>query len=106
MRFIVDEQLSPRVAEWLKSKGYEAEHIRTVEGLQTADKRIAELARRRGAVIVSKDADFLTIIDPDLQLLLVKVGNTQNRILIARLEAEWDRIEVELGMGKAVVELN
>lgn len=108
MRFIVDEQLSPGVAEWLKSKGHEADHIRTLEGLQTTDRRIVDLAVDLNAIIVSKDADFAELLGraaSGLQLVRVRIGNTQNRVLIARLESEWPRIERELAAGARIVEL-
>ena len=55
MRFLVDANLSPRVAARLRSAGHDATHVGDV-GLLTADDQTI-LAHASGA-----DADFVTLI--------------------------------------------
>ncbi len=38
MRFLVDAQLPPRLAEWLRSKGQEADHITELVSDRTSDR--------------------------------------------------------------------
>lgn len=107
MRFLVDAQLPPALAEWLKGKGFEAEHVFDRLGPDRADGFIAEMARAANAIVVSKDADFLSLqVDGRPQVVWVALGNSTNRTLLARFEAEWPRISEALSRGDAVVELD
>lgn len=58
MRFLLDENQSPLIAEVLIRAGHEATHVRDV-GLGSAlDAEILAFAAERGMVIVSADSDF------------------------------------------------
>lgn len=58
MRFLVDANLSPRVARRLSAEGHDAVHVEDV-GLGSADDEvILNRAADAGEVIVSADADF------------------------------------------------
>ncbi|MBV9313192.1 MAG: DUF5615 family PIN-like protein [Pseudonocardia sp.] len=58
MKFLLDQNLSPRVAVLLRAGGLHAEHVRDY-GLQTElDEVILVFARDNGFVLVSEDTDF------------------------------------------------
>lgn len=62
MRFLIDNALSPIVAEGLRQSGHDAVHVRDL-GLAAADDvTIFEHADRDQRVIVSADTDFGTIL--------------------------------------------
>ena len=62
MKFLIDNALSPLVAEGLKYAGYDAIHVRDV-GLQSAeDEVIFEKAYEENRIIISADTDFATIL--------------------------------------------
>lgn len=107
MRFLVDAQLPPKLAAWLKAKGHEAEHVASVLSETAPDVAIFARAKETGAVLVTKDIDFLGLCDQDGAplLLWVGLGNTVNKTLFAHLDREWPRVERELFEGRAVVEL-
>ena len=58
MRFLVDANLSPRVAAGLTSAGFESIHVADVGLLTAADQEILDYAAENELVIVSADTDF------------------------------------------------
>jgi predicted nuclease of predicted toxin-antitoxin system len=107
MRFLIDARLPLRLVAYLRAKGHEAEHVATVLGEWAKDAAIVAHAKTTGAVIVSKDADFMDLLADasDPQLLWVRSGNSTNRLLILLLDRHWPRIEMALRGGQSVVEV-
>ncbi len=63
MRFLIDAQLPPSLARWMASRGHVAEHVARVMTPTVQDSGIVRYAAENGAVIVTKDFDFLTLAD-------------------------------------------
>lgn len=59
-KFLVDENLSPQIAETLRKEGIDAEHIKTSDGigLGASDTDLREFCRTQGRIIVTNDPDF------------------------------------------------
>lgn len=108
MRFLVDAQLPPSLAEWLRRTGHEAEHVEEI-GLRSADNSVIRAyAVRAGSIIVTKDRDFVPAVGEHagvLKIVWIRTGNISNRILLQRVEAAWPSIIAHLEAGARIVEL-
>jgi len=108
MRFLIDNALSPAVAQALNEVGHDATHVRDY-GLQTArDEEVFSRAVEENRVIVSADTDFGTLLalrgvcKPSLILYRRQTGylpEKQVELLLENLE----RIQNSLEKGAVVV---
>ena len=107
MKFIVDAQLPPALAAWLKSKGHDAVAVREIGLREADDNTIWSYARAENAIVVTKDEDFdqLATANPKARVLWVRIGNAVNRVLLARFERAWPEIVSHLEAGAQVVEI-
>ena len=62
MRFLVDENLSPRLASLLEDAGHEANHVAHLGLAAADDATLFEFAENTGAVIISADTDFSAVL--------------------------------------------
>lgn len=107
MHFLVDAQLPPGLAHWLSARGYPSEHVNEL-GLGAApDGEIEARARGTQAVIWSKDAGFADRArqSPGLQVVWLRIGNTTNASLRARLMPLLTVIAAALEDGEIVIEV-
>jgi predicted nuclease of predicted toxin-antitoxin system len=61
LRFLVDAQLPPGLAQRLSAVGHSATHLHDVLPPEAKDADVALEANRRGAILVTKDEDFVDL---------------------------------------------
>jgi len=103
MRFLVDANLSPRVATLLSGEGFESIHVRDVDLLTATDQAILDYAAANGLVIISADSDFGELlavsrgaVRPSVVLLRSAdrlTPDQQAAVLVANLAAVADELK-------------
>lgn len=109
MRFLIDAQLPPLLASHLNSRGHEATHVQDVGLTAASDSRIWDRAVEDGAVLVTKDEDFVTMRALSRRggpaIVWVRSGNTTRRALIALIEGVLPAIVEAIERGETVVQI-
>lgn len=107
MRFLIDNALSPKLAELMRQNGLEAIHVREI-GLQTAsDQVIFAHAEQDGQIIVTADTDFSAILvrlkTRTPSVILFRTSRKQVDYLFELLTWGLQRFKADLDMGCILV---
>src|SRR5438132_11226569 len=108
VNFLVDAQLPPALARWIRSQGHQAEHVFDLGFHRADDPVIWEYALNQSAVIISKDEDFVDhwlLSDRPVPLVWIRKGNCSNRALLAWFEPLWPDAVKRLEQGEKFIEL-
>ena len=110
MTIWVDAQMSPAIAAWLSSNfSVNAIAIRDLGLRDAEDKEIFEAARRENAIVMTKDNDFVLLLDrlgAPPQVVWVTCGNTSNARLKEILTDTLPKALELLNLGEELVEIN
>jgi len=106
----IDAQLSPALANWITEQFTPIQALPVRElGLRNADDReIFVQARSAGAVVMTKDRDFLRLLfeqGPPPQVIWLRVGNSSNQALQAVLLRTLEQALASLRDGEPWVEV-
>ena len=106
MKFLVDQQLPPALADWFKDRGHDAEHTDAIGLGAASDSTIWDYAVRGGFIIVTKDADFasMRLRSGGPQVLWLRIGNASVSVLLAKIDSHWRETLAFLEAGEAIVE--
>jgi len=108
VKFLVDAQLPPALAQWLRDAGHEAQAVREVGLREAEDSAIWQHAQTAGRVIVTKDEDFAQraqSLAAGPVIVWLRIGNTSNAALREWLIPQLPQLVELIGQGYRVVEV-
>jgi predicted nuclease of predicted toxin-antitoxin system len=111
MTIWIDAQLSPFIANWIGVNYPQliAQSLRTLKLEIASDYDIFRKARKANAVIMSKDYDFVKLIElhgTPPQLIWITCGNTSNARLCEILNLLLQQAIDLLNEGESIVEIS
>jgi predicted nuclease of predicted toxin-antitoxin system len=110
MKIWLDAQLSPTLAAWIESTfGVEAKPLRDIGLRDATDREIFRAAQAAGAVVMTKDSDFVTLHDmygSPPRIIWLTCGNTSNRALRELLVRSLPQAIALLVGGEGLVEIS
>jgi len=107
MRFLLDMNLPPVMADWLRSEGHDAVHVRDIGLAHLPDREVFARAAEDGRIVVTFDLDFGEIIGlaratgPGIVLLRLRLA--RQNYLRGRLRTAIAEAAEALQAGATVV---
>jgi predicted nuclease of predicted toxin-antitoxin system len=108
VRFLVDANLPPALAQWLVSEGHEAQHVSELGMEAMPDREIWKRARDLDACVVTKDEDFVLLQAMDREgpaIVWIRIGNAVRSVLLGRLPVIWPSVMWAIDHGEKIVEV-
>lgn len=110
MEIWIDAQLSPAIALWLNQSfpDINARSVRSIGLLSADDETIFLKAREEKAIVVSKDADFVNLLEqlgPPPQIIWITAGNTSNSRMREILTKHMPTIIEMINNGEPLIEI-
>ncbi len=110
MTLWIDAQLSPALARWIAlTFGIQATAVRDLGLRDATDRDIFEAAGKAKAVVLTKDGDFVRLLDrfgPPPQVIWLTCGNTSNAHLQQILVQALPQAVMQLKAGERLVEIS
>ncbi len=97
MRFLVDACADVRVAEWLRTQGYDTVHVRDEQLHRLPDEEVFAKAAREARTLLTFDLDFSEIVSVSgataISVIVCRLADTRAAHVIERLAAVLPRVE-------------
>ena len=107
MRFLLDENISPKTAGYLKELGHEAVHVRDVGLKGAADSEIIGYAKDKGLILITVDRGFGNILDYPPKshpgIIRLKLKYMPSSIVNSVLRSFLLKVELEEIQGNLVI---
>ena len=108
MKFLIDAQLPPAVACWLRDAGHDAQAVRGAGLREAEDDTIWRHALATGVAILTKDEDFpirAQQADTSPVIVWLRIGNTSNHALRLWFMPQLPQILAWIEQGVRVLEI-
>ena len=110
MTIWIDAQLSPALALWIvRTFGVSAVALRDIGLRDATDREIFLAAKQQSTSVMTKDADFVKLLDtlaPPPQVIWITCGNTSNAHLTQLLRTALPRALELILAGEIMVEVS
>ena len=110
MTLWIDAQISPKIADWIKQNfSIQAIHVRDLGLRYAEDEEIFFAARENPATVMTKDSDFLILLDKfgiPPQVIWLTCGNTSNTRLKEILQNTLSQAVALIETGEQFVEIS
>lgn len=108
MRLLIDNALSPRLANGLRDDGHDVVHVRDIGLHAASDSVIFDLARAQDRIVLSEDTDFGTLlairVTPKPSVVLFRgVSDRNPDNLLSLFRANLAAMEADLENGAVVI---
>ena len=108
MRFLIDNNLSPLLAESLRAAGHDAVHLRDQKMQDASDPVVLEYARSEDRVLVSADTDFGALLaqsraDKPSVILIRRLAGRRAAEQSTVIQANLPQVAEDLTAGAVVV---
>ncbi len=109
MKIWIDSHISPGVAAWINENfDYEAFSLSGLGLRESDDLEIFSRAKTEGVVFVTKDSDFVDLVEvhgSPPKVILLRCGNTTNRRLREIFAAHLNEALARFDEGEIIVEI-
>ncbi len=110
MMLWIDAQMSPAIAGWISTNfAVDTAAVRDLGLRDAEDKEIFQAAKRENAIVMTKDSDFVLLLErfgPPPQVIWLTCGNTSNARLKNILTDTLPKALELLKLGEKIVEIN
>ncbi|MBK9761633.1 MAG: DUF5615 family PIN-like protein [Flavobacteriales bacterium] len=109
MKIWLDAQLSPKLANWMRATfDVQVFPMRDLGMLTTADERIFLRAKDEVEIVITKDKDFVALLErlgPPPQVIWITLGNTSNARMKHVLQVRFPEALEMFAKGESLVEI-
>lgn len=110
MKYVIDENLTPDLADLFRSYGLNAAHVNEIKSNQNqrvADDQLRRLAIQKGYVIVTKDDDFVkSYVNREVPKRMIYIyGMNDKQVLLNRMQQVIPQLESSI-YKHAFIEVN
>ena len=109
MKIWIDAHISPGVAAWINETfDHEANSLRSIGLMDADDLAIFERAKTEGVIFITKDSDFVDLVEvrgAPPKVIFLRCGNTTNRRVREIFAAHLNEAVARLVEGETVVEI-
>ena len=111
MKIWVDAQLSPAIAAWINRSfsKIQAASVRALGLRDATDAEIFQAAREAGTILMTKDADFMRLLEKHgtpPQVIWITCGNTSNARMREVLADAFPKVLALLDQGESLIEIS
>jgi predicted nuclease of predicted toxin-antitoxin system len=108
VKFLIDNQLPVSLAESLRLRGFDCQHVLEAGLGNATGSDICRHAERQDRIVISKDEDFVYLAKrrhTEVRVIWVRLGNCRTPLLVAAFERSWPGIESWLQFGDRIIEM-